>query len=59
MSDISLPYSQVCEIIQDVAADWVCDLSDYEPEASHYQQFGHTLWRALEDAHLAKEAKGV
>ena len=61
MTDISLPYDRVCEIIQDVA-------DDYAPSVwksvevgmsvpSMFAQYGHTLWRALEEAHLARQGE--
>ena len=63
MTEISLPYDQVCEIIQDVAADWACDPEELIAMTKKFtlnewmalfSRFGHTLWRALEEAHLAK-----
>lgn len=53
-----LPYDRVCEIIRNTARNWAFPLSGDEPTTTGlglvrvYQQFGHALWRALEEAHL-------
>ena len=60
MTDISLPYDQVCEIIEKTAVAAICG-HDKEPESVTRNtlvlivtRYGHLLWRALEEAHLAK-----
>ena len=61
MTEISLPYDQVCEIIAEQAAQeakWQYGYRDaYAPMeiGRALAKFGHQLWRALEEAHLAKE----
>lgn len=61
MTDINLPYDEVCKIIQDMADDYAPSVPKSRqvgmPMVSIFAQFGHTLWRALEEAHLASEAK--
>ena len=60
MTDISLPYDQVCEIIEKTARDWtrfaddVPDTFNVSVCLAHYCRFGHKLLRKLEEAHLAK-----
>ena len=61
MTDISLPYSQVILIIRRVAHEWDQDIERKgfgRGGAEDYLWFGHQLWRALEEAHLARKAKG-
>ena len=57
MTDISLPYDQVCLVIRQVAYEWDQDIKAKRfgrGAAEDYLWFGHALWRALEEAHLAK-----
>ena len=61
MTEISLPYDQVCEIIAEEAAQeakWQYGYRDaYAPMeiGRALVKFGHKLWRALEEAHLARQ----
>lgn len=63
MTEISLPYGQVCEIIAETAAQYekkLLEQKTYEEMYCHEALlvvFGHTLWRALEEAHLAKQGE--
>ena len=67
MTEISLPYDQVCEIIAETAELWRTDelLGDQDRQRIirnqarrlRYEQFGHKLLRALEEAHLARRGK--
>ena len=65
MTDISLPYDQVCEIIAEEAAKWAGTFEQGSENTSYvfmerkrwFSQFGHYLLRKLEEAHLAKLAQ--
>ena len=62
MTDISLPYNQVCEIIAEEAIacagpkklSWT---EDFKKQERLLVRFGHTLLRALEEAHLARQGR--
>ena len=60
MTDISLPYKQIVEIIITVSVEWARNEPErpiYLSRAGMYEQFGHKLLRALEEAHLARQGK--